>query len=60
VDRTSIEVFINQGHFTMELPRNLDSDKQGVKFWTRNGEDLIIHNLEIYEMESIWSKKEKK
>jgi len=55
VDRTSLEVFLNRGHFTMVLPRDLDSDKQGVEFWTENGTDLKIHNLEIHEMKSTWN-----
>ena len=54
MDRTSIEVFVDHGRFTMVLPRDLESDEQGVEFWTNNGTDLIIHNLEIHEMKSIW------
>ena len=56
VDRTSIEVFVDHGRFTMVLPRELESEDQGLEFWSENGEDLVIRNLHIHEMKSIWEK----
>lgn len=54
VDRISIEVFVDEGRFTMVLPRNLESDKQGLEFWTDNGTELTFKSLKIHEMKSIW------
>jgi sucrose-6-phosphate hydrolase SacC (GH32 family) len=54
VDKTSIEVFVDQGRFTMVLARDLESVEKGLEFWSDNGEDLKIKSLEIYDMKSIW------
>lgn len=54
IDRTSIEVFVDNGRFTMVLPRKLDSNEKGLEFWSDNGEDLNIVFLEVHEMNSIW------
>jgi sucrose-6-phosphate hydrolase SacC (GH32 family) len=54
VDKTSIEVFVDQGRFTMVLARDLESEEKGLEFWSDNGMDMKIKTLEIYEMKSIW------
>ena len=54
IDRTSIEVYVDNGRYTMVLPRNLDSKEKGLEFWLDNGTGLKIKNLNIYEMSSIW------
>lgn len=54
VDRTSIEVFVDKGRFTMVLPRDLDADSQDLSFWLDNGTALIFKTLNIYELKSIW------
>lgn len=58
VDKTSLEVFVDEGRFTMILPRNLDHQNEGMRFEAGDGgqvyNDLIIKNLEVYELQSIW------
>jgi sucrose-6-phosphate hydrolase SacC (GH32 family) len=58
VDRTSLEVFVDHGRFTMVLPRKLNPEKQGLRFDAGDGgqeiNDLFIKKLEVYEMKSIW------
>jgi sucrose-6-phosphate hydrolase SacC (GH32 family) len=54
VDKTSIEVFIDSGRFTMVLPRELESNENALEFWSDNGSELKINALEVYEMKSIW------
>jgi fructan beta-fructosidase len=58
VDRTSLEVFVDHGRFTMVLPRKLNPQDRGMRFGAGDGgqriNDLKINNLEVYELESIW------
>lgn len=58
VDRTSLEVFVDQGRFTMILPRILNSRNRGMRFAAGDGgqpiNDIKINKLEVYEMQSIW------
>ena len=58
VDRTSLEVFVDHGRFTMILPRKLNPQDRGMRFGAGDGgqriNDLKINNLEVYELESIW------
>jgi len=54
VDRTSLEVFVDEGAFTLVLPRNLESDKKGISLELDPEFNMIVKNLEIYEMKSIW------
>jgi sucrose-6-phosphate hydrolase SacC (GH32 family) len=58
VDRTSLEVFVDHGRFTMILPRKLNPDTRGIRFSAGDGgqsiNDIKINNLEIYELKSIW------
>jgi sucrose-6-phosphate hydrolase SacC (GH32 family) len=58
VDRTSLEVFVDHGRFTMILPRKLNPENEGLKFGAGDGgqtiNDIKINNLEVFEMKSIW------
>jgi len=58
VDKTSLEVYIDHGRFTMILPRKLNSKNKGMSFAAGDGgqtiNDIKINNLEVYEMKSIW------
>lgn len=58
VDRTSLEVFVDHGRFTMILPRKLNPVKRGMRFdsgdWGSEINDIKINALEVYELESIW------
>jgi sucrose-6-phosphate hydrolase SacC (GH32 family) len=58
VDRTSLEVFVDHGRFTMVLPRKLNPQDRGMRFAAGDGgqriNDLKINHLEVYELESIW------
>jgi sucrose-6-phosphate hydrolase SacC (GH32 family) len=58
VDRTSLEVFVDHGRFTMILPRKLNPEKSGMRFdsgdWGSEINDIKINALEVYELESIW------
>ena len=60
VDRTSLEVFIDHGRFTMILPRKLNPSEKGMKFLEGDGgqeiSDILIKRLEVHELESIWNK----
>lgn len=58
VDRTSLEVFVDHGRFTMVFPRKLNPKKWGMRFEAGDGgqtiNDIKINKLEVYEMKSIW------
>ncbi len=58
VDRTSLEVFVDHGRFTMIMPRKLNSVKKGMRFGAGDGgqriNDIKINNLEVYEIKPIW------
>ncbi|MDA0195766.1 MAG: glycoside hydrolase family 32 protein [Bacteroidetes bacterium] len=55
LDKSSIEVYVDYGRFTMVLPRNLDSENQGLSIVPGYGDLTInIKSLEVYEMKSIW------
>jgi fructan beta-fructosidase len=58
VDRTSLEVFVDHGRFTMILPRKLNPENRGMRFSGGDGgssiNDFRVNKLEVYEMQSIW------
>lgn len=60
VDRTSIEIFVDHGRFTMVLPRKLESEGGRLEFLEGDGgqeiSDIKISELEINELNSIWKK----
>jgi sucrose-6-phosphate hydrolase SacC (GH32 family) len=59
VDRTSMEVFVDHGGFTMILPRKLNPKERGMRFGAGDGGQRInnikINKLEVYELNSIWN-----
>lgn len=54
VDRTSLEVFVDEGAFTLVLQMNLKSDMKGISLELKSEFKLTVKNLEIFEMKSIW------
>jgi len=58
VDRTSLEVFVDHGRFTMILPRKLNPESRGLRFDAGDGgqwiNDIKIKSLEVYELNSTW------
>lgn len=51
IDKTSVEVFVDEGAYSFSFARK-DSDKQkGFNFW---GTNIAIKNLEICTLKSIW------
>ena len=58
VDRTSLEVYVDHGRFTMVLPRKLNPRNQGMRFEVGDGgqpiNDIVINTLEVHELKSIW------
>jgi sucrose-6-phosphate hydrolase SacC (GH32 family) len=58
VDRTSLEVFVDHGRFTMVLPRKLNPENRRMRFDAGDGgqeiNDIKINKLEVYELQSIW------
>jgi len=58
VDRTSLEVFVDRGRFTMIHARKVNPENHGMSFAAGDGgsriNDLKINKLEVYEMQSIW------
>ncbi|TDQ06624.1 glycoside hydrolase family 32 protein [Pedobacter metabolipauper] len=52
VDRTSIEVFVDNGAYSYSMERRPRSDnKEGLHFW---GNEVEVKNLGIYSVKSIW------
>lgn len=54
IDKTSIEVFIDGGHYSYAMERRPDkNNKEGLHFW---GNNIEVKNLEVFEVKSIWNK----
>ncbi len=52
VDRTSIEVFVNGGHYSFSLERKpLPGNLDGLQFW---GNRVEVKDLKYYAVKSIW------
>jgi len=58
VDRTTLEVFVDQGAFTMIHARKVNPEKRGMRFGNAEGRprlgDIRINTLEVHELKSIW------
>jgi len=53
IDRTSIEVFIDDGAFSYAMERKPDGNNQeGLHFW---GNNIVVKDLEVFSVESIWN-----
>tara|TARA_R110000868_G_scaffold21640_12_gene89861 strand:+ start:401 stop:2119 length:1719 start_codon:yes stop_codon:yes gene_type:complete len=52
IDKTSIEVFVDDGKFSYAIRRDIDSNnKDGFGFF---GDRIEVKNLKVYPMKSIW------
>lgn len=52
IDKTSIEVFIDNGIYSYSIERRADTNnKEGFHFW---GNNIDVKNLEVYSVKSIW------
>ena len=53
VDRTMVEVFVNDGRYYMPIGAFLTDRDPAIKVFSKGGETKL-ENLEIYELKSIW------
>ena len=53
VDRTSIEIFINDGEYYMPIASIPNDDDKSLKVFAKGGEAKII-NLDVNELKSVW------
>ena len=53
VDRTSIEIFVNDGRASMFLCFPLDSDNRSLEIFAHGGQ-AKIRNLKVWKLKSIW------
>lgn len=53
IDRTSIELFADGGKFTVIQQREPARNNEGLQF-SKRGNKVKIHNLEVHRMKSIW------
>ncbi|QDH79957.1 glycoside hydrolase family 32 protein [Echinicola soli] len=52
IDKTSIEVFVDEGAFTLVMPRTPDeNNEEGLHFW---GNNITVKSLEVFNAASIW------
>lgn len=52
IDRTSVEVFIDNGAYSYSMERRAGSaQREGFYFW---GNNIEVKNLQVYRMKSIW------
>lgn len=52
IDKTSIEVFIDNGAYSYAMERkHLADNKEGLHFW---GNNIEVKNIEVYSVKSIW------
>ena len=52
LDKTSVEVFIDDGAYSYSMERRPDmKNKEGFRFW---GNNVEVKDLEVYTLRSIW------
>ncbi|WP_200976771.1 glycoside hydrolase family 32 protein [Echinicola sp. 20G] len=52
IDKTSIEVFVDNGALYFSMSRSADKNNQeGFHFW---GNNITVKNLEVFDVQSIW------
>jgi fructan beta-fructosidase len=56
VDRSSIEIFANDGEVVLSSCFNPEADNDDLVLWTQGGE-LFVDDLEIYQIRSVWPAK---
>ena len=54
VDRTSIEIFINDGRMSLFRCFPLDTQNRSLEVFARNG-DAKINKMKLYKLKSIWT-----
>jgi len=54
IDRTSIEVFANQGRASMFLSFPLDAENKTLEFFARDG-SAMVSKMDIWQLKSVWS-----
>jgi sucrose-6-phosphate hydrolase SacC (GH32 family) len=54
IDRTSVEVFIDDGRYSYSMPLEIKDKTNGFEFW---GQALQILDLQVYLMKSIYQNK---
>jgi len=53
IDKTSVEVFVDNGSFSYAIERkSIHENKEGFKFF---GNNIEVKNLTVYPMKSIWN-----
>lgn len=58
VDRTSVEIFVDKGGFTIVSPLETAKNNDGLEFYQGRSnltEPIKVHHLEVYELKSIWN-----
>ncbi|MDR1525816.1 MAG: glycoside hydrolase family 32 protein [Tannerella sp.] len=52
IDKTSVEVFIDNGAYSYSMERKADgNNREGFHFW---GNNIEIKDLKVYDLKSIW------
>ena len=51
IDRTSVEVFVDEGLYSYSVERKLSENQDGIRFW---GTNLTVSDLKVDAIESIW------
>lgn len=54
IDRSTIEVFINEGRYVISYPFEPSPEAKGYELYTVGGE-IMVDKMEVYELNSIWS-----
>lgn len=55
IDRTSVEVFVDDGAYSYSMQRRDDpKNNEGFRFW---GNDIEVKNLEVFKVKSIWEQR---
>ena len=54
IDRTSVEVFVDDGKFSLISPRKKSLNNAGFEFFTSKENPMAIRSLVIYKLKSIW------
>lgn len=51
IDKTSVEVFIDNGAYSYSFERKINDQNKGFNFW---GNNIQIKNIEVFRLKSIW------
>lgn len=51
IDKSSVEVFIDNGAYSYSFERKINDQNKGFNFW---GNNIQIKNLEVFRLKSIW------